>query len=353
MTPVLQNMLVIAATGALSFALLFWSHRRLAQERWQIAAAIPLEKTPEGDWKGLNLTWYGFFTATSTAASTALFLLMAGSLGIEAGTIAGFSLALLAVCLPAAKIIARLVEGKRHTFTVGGAAFAGLTALLPLHWLFAHMGWFRPEITIFPILSAVAASYALGEGIGRLACISFGCCYGKSLEDAPAPLRRLFGNSGVTFHGSLKKAAYEGGLEGRPVIPVQGVTAFLYVSCALVGLLLFSFGFYAVSFIFCLLVTQGWRVLSERLREDYRGEGALSAYQKLSLIMIVFSIAGTFFGNASTVGAEPELFAGVRVLWSPLMILFIQTLWMIVFIYMGRSSITGSSIRFYLHDDRV
>ncbi|MFH1477455.1 MAG: hypothetical protein ABIH24_08210 [Verrucomicrobiota bacterium] len=32
------------------------------------------------------------------------------------------------------------------------------------------------------LLGAVAPAYALGKGIGRLACISFGYCYGR-----PAP----------------------------------------------------------------------------------------------------------------------------------------------------------------------
>jgi hypothetical protein len=35
---------------------------------------------------------------------------------------------------------------------------------------------------IVPALAAVMIAYTFGEALGRLACISFGCCYGVSIS---------------------------------------------------------------------------------------------------------------------------------------------------------------------------
>ena len=42
------------------------------------------------------------------------------------------------------------------------------------------------------VLAALAIGYILGEGLGRLACLSFGCCYGKPLDQCGKVVSILF-----------------------------------------------------------------------------------------------------------------------------------------------------------------
>jgi hypothetical protein len=68
---------------ALTFAAIFaWAFRVLPREHWQILAALPRHKTETGEWQGLNLTFYGFFQATSnTLGIVVLFVLLGGGGG--------------------------------------------------------------------------------------------------------------------------------------------------------------------------------------------------------------------------------------------------------------------------------
>ena len=68
----------------------------------------------------------------------------------------------------------------------------------------------------------MAIAYVLGESIGRLACLSFGCCYGMPLRDAKPPVARLFKNHNLVIGGSTKKAAYASGLADEPLDPGAG-----------------------------------------------------------------------------------------------------------------------------------
>ena len=186
-------------------------------------AAVPVAKAADGSWRGVNLTFYGFFSATGTAFGFAIMLLLLASVGIPASIAILLALLVLLVCVPASRVIAGLVERKRNTFTVAGAAFVAslvfpllVLALQPLAAKVLHH-----EIAVLPILAAAAISYVLGESIGRLACLSFGCCYGMPLRDAKPAIARLFQKHNLVIHGSTKKAAYASGLAGEPLIPVQ------------------------------------------------------------------------------------------------------------------------------------
>ena len=62
------------------------------------------------------------------------------------------------------------------------------------------------------------------EGLGRLACISFGCCYGVALREAH-PSRDVFSIAGTLFFsGSMKKISSASGLEWKQVIQIQALT---------------------------------------------------------------------------------------------------------------------------------
>src|SRR5690606_20826925 len=119
--------------------------------------------------------------ATAYAVSTAVFLILIASVGVPLTVGLLAVVLLLLICAPASQLIAWAVEGKRYGFTIGGASFVGLFAtplvLIGLdRFLGPLLGFSLP---LAPSLAAMAIAYVLGEGLGRLACISFGCCYGK------------------------------------------------------------------------------------------------------------------------------------------------------------------------------
>lgn len=279
----------------LLFALLLalylgWGIKVLPKERWQFFAALPLRQGEDGAWQGLNLTWYGLLTANAYAVAVAVLFLLLGAINIPFTGTAVLATLLLALCVPASRLVARVVEKKAHTFTVGGAVFVGVllapgVVLLVNRTLGPILGFHLP---LPAALAALIIAYAFGEGLGRLACISFGCCYGRRLGAAPLWIQRLCKGRSFTFRGKTKKIAYAGGMEGEEVLPVQALTAILYSGCGLVGILLFLHAHFAAAFLLTLLVTQGWRVLSEILRDDERGGGRFSAYQLMGLTAILY-----------------------------------------------------------------
>jgi hypothetical protein len=162
-----------------------------------------------------------------------LFLLtLAASGGVPAAPMLAVLLGLLVLCVPASRLVARVVEKKRHTFTIGGAFFCGLLAALPLILLVsgacARLG--RPTLEPWVLLAALAIGGVLGEGLGRLACISFGCCYGRPLDECGHLTRALLAPIAFVFSASTRKAVYEGGLAGVRLVPVQGLTAAVVAS---------------------------------------------------------------------------------------------------------------------------
>src|SRR5215510_1804346 len=345
-------LLVLATLFAALFA---WAFRALPQERWQFLAVMPVGKTAAGEWQGLNLTFYGFFMATSNALATAIVFTLLGAIGVTANAVFALSAITFALCWPASKLIARVVEKKAHTFTVGGAVFAGG---LMAPWIIEALNATRAmalggEIPVVPALAAMSVAYAYGEGLGRLACISFGCCYGKSLDQLSPRIRRLFESFSFTFAGATKKVAYEGSLEGVRVAPVQAITAVVFIVIALAGAYLFLKSYFTASLYIAAAGTQVWRFLSEKLRADMRGKSQkISAYQVMALLMAPYAAAVVliFSGGQTEI---PEIAAGLGLLWNPAVLLFCQALWLAVFLITGRSMVTGSKLSFFVHVDRV
>jgi hypothetical protein len=261
---------------------------------------------------------------------------------------------MLGCCVPASRLVARIVEKKSHTFTVGGAVFVGILitpfAIALINRTLGQMLAFH--IPVMSAYAAIAIAYAFGEGLGRMACISFGCCYGKPLATSSGLLQRLFVGRGFVFFGSTKKIAYAGGLEAVEVIPIQAVTAVLYSVCGLVAAGLYLTSHETVAFLFATITTQGWRSFSETLRADYRGEGRISAYQIMGIIGVLYAIAAACLLTEKSAVA-PDLSAGLASLWSPALILFLQGIWMTIFLYTGRSTVTGATLSFFVHRDRI
>ena len=342
--------LFVLAVAGLAALILAWAFRALPREEWQILAAIPRRKQAEG-WVGVNLTYYGALAASGYAIGLAFFLLLCGAVGWPVEMAIGVLASVLGLCVPASKWIARLVEGKKHTFTIGGATFLGFL-ILPVAVLIAER-FFLPALpfgsTVLPGVAAGTIAYVFGEAIGRLACISFGCCYGKPLpDDAPSWMRRL----AMRFQGRTKKISYASGLEGVPVIPVQALGSVFLMSLALLSVWLFLHSGFAAALGVALIGSQAWRFGSEFLRADERGGGRLTAYQRMSLGMAVAGGVLCFL----PIGSAPfgaDLGSGLEALWNPAVILFLQLVWMVVFLFMGWSQVTGSTLSFHVHEDRV
>lgn len=350
----MAEILFLFISSLLIVLLLRWGFGHLPRERWQMLAVIPHKKDHDGQWQGINLTYYGFFIATAQLLAVILLLILVGAAGISLeGTVIVIA-ALLAACLPAARIIAIVVEKKRHTFTVGGASFVGIL-IAPWLVLLVERSLnpiFPCHLPVLPVLAAMAAAYTLGEGLGRLACISFGCCYGKPLRDCHPLLQRLFAGTPVIFEGHTKKAIYEGRLAGEPLFPIQAITCILYCLTALAGSALFLAGRYAAAFLLCSVVTQLWRVVSETLRSDFRGFAKISAYQKMAGLAVIYVllINALFPGVPPT---APAVGHGLGLLWQPGIIIGLQVLWLIFFVVFGRSTITSATLSFQLLKDRA
>jgi hypothetical protein len=350
----MQPEIFVLTLGAVLVGLFFWGFKTLPGERWQVIGCLLSEKNPDGAWKGLNLTYYGFFNATAYLSAALLFFILMGSLSVPVFGALAILTAVLAICMPASKLIAFWVEGKANTFTVGGASFVGL---ITAPWIIqfineemgVRMGFNAPVLSV---LAAISTAYAVGEGIGRLACISFGCCYGKPLSACHPLLQRIFEGRAFIFSGQTKKIAYAHHLDGQEVIPIQAVTALLLTGAGILGCYGFLKGFYFATFAGLLVVTQAWRALSELLRADYRGTGRITAYQVMALLSILYTFLLLAFFPADG-GEIPDLMAGLLALWDPGVILFFELLWIAAFIHTGRSRVTGSTVRLHVVKENI
>jgi len=347
----------VLTLGGIFSVLFIWAFRHLPGERWQFIAAVPLKKNGDGSWHGVNLTYYGFFNANAYLMAVLTLFVLLGAVGVPPSATLAFTFVLLAACMPASRLVARLVENKRFTFSIAGAAFIGLIISPWLAWLVDRMlgvplGFHLP---VTAAMAAVSVAYAIGEGLGRLACISFGCCYGKPLSALSPLIRRMLMGRAFTFQGKTKKIAYADRLEGEKVVPIQALTAVLYTGIGLLGVYCYLKGYFRSAFLIPLFITQGWRFLSEFLRADYRGGGGVTAYQKMCLAAMTYAGVVSAATGALTLTATgaPNLSAGIASLWHPALILFFQGLWVLSFLYTGKSQVTMAHLTFKVRRDRI
>jgi hypothetical protein len=333
---------------------LWWGFKSLPREKWQIMAVLPRHKTGTG-WQGLNLTYYGLLSANAYTFAVILFLILATAARIPLPGVCLFVAGVLAVCLPASKIIARIVEKKKGTLTVGGAVFAGILVSPVLVFLINRIPGPVMVAPLQPLvlLSAVSIAYAFGEGLGRLACLSFGCCYGKPLDQCHPCIQKLFSRFYLVFTGPLKKITYSSGYDGQKVLPVQIITAALYTGTGLAGTALFLNGYFRFAFLITLAITQIWRFVSEFLRADFRGNLTISAYQIMALATLGCAGAMALLLPMDGSLPLPRLQEAVSVLWNPWMVLFVQGVCAAAFLHTGKSVVTGSSIFFHVEKTRV
>src|SRR5262249_9349250 len=176
-------------------------------------------------------------------------------------------------------------------------------------------------------------------------CISFGCCYGVSIDAAHPAVQKLLGGRHFVFSGEMKKISYASGMQGIQVVPIQAMTSIIYILPGLIATFLFLKGSFGVAFMLTIAVTQGWRLPSETLRADYRGGGRISPHKSMGFLAFLppFPFLPLLPAEAFPTVAPP---AGMEAAWHPAVVLFLQGLWALVFLLLGKSMVTGAEISF-------
>ena len=342
----MENLLFILGVGIVLFVLAVWGFKFLPNEKWQVLSTVPIMKAADGKWNGLNLTYYGFFNGVAVTIATAIMVILLGAASIPMGGTLLFFLGTAVFAAPAAKIVARIVEKKPCTLSIVMAPWIalGVRKLFIMQQL--------PAIDVIVLLAAVSIAYSFGEGIGRLSCISFGCCYGKPVSKLPTSVQFLFKHLNFVYHGETKKISYASQMEGEAILPIQGITSIIYFISGLAGTYLFLTGHFYVAFLLTLATTQIWRVVSEFFRADYRGEGTFSAYQYMAFISVIYSV-----GIAYWFGMEPTLLidirSGLNTMWDLPVILCLQGLFIAVFFMTGRSKIISAELSFQVQHEHI
>jgi hypothetical protein len=332
-----------------------WGFRNLPKEGWQIALAVPARTNgAEGRyWPAINFTVYGVISSLAYGLSLLVFIFLISAAGQPLLPASVFGALLLAVGIPASKLVARWVEGiPGHT--IGGAVFAVLLAAVPAMWLTKLIGQalaltpFDPGI----LMAAACISYALGEAIGRLACLSFGCCYGRPIAQCTSLQRALYSRFTETYRGRFKKIAYAGGLTDRPVIAVQSIASAVLFVLFLVSLWLFWKGMFAVSIVVALGLSQLWRAYSEQLRADFRGREGFTLYQAMAIVGALLSVcfAQLYVNDVASTVHTLSAVRGWRIVTQAEVIIPCQLLALLILRYMGRSSVTSSRLELLLHE---
>ena len=125
------EVMFVAGLAGVLFGVLAWGVKTLPSERWQMIAAVPLTKQGNGEWQGLNLTYYGFFSATASTFGVAMTIVLLASVATPVLVVVAVIAVMLAICVPASKVLAWVIESKRNTFTIAGAAFLASLLLPP------------------------------------------------------------------------------------------------------------------------------------------------------------------------------------------------------------------------------
>jgi hypothetical protein len=165
--------LFVIALALIFGCVLAWGFTVLPREQWQILASIPIARDGRGGWHGLNLTWYGVLSASANVIGTALSLVLLEALQIPLGMALCLVATTLAVSVPAAKWVARLVEKKRSTFTVAGASLLGFSLGPWIAW--AHLRFWPglsadSSLLVIPTFACMCAGY--GSATVRPMCCS-------------------------------------------------------------------------------------------------------------------------------------------------------------------------------------
>lgn len=132
----------------------------------------------------LTVHTYGFFIALAFLAGMLWTMREAGQRGLPAQYVPDFSFYIILGSIIGARIMYVLLNPSYFLknplealmFWKGGLVFLGGAIVATfLGYLFLR----RKKQPVWPWLDALAPGLALGQAVGRLGCISAGCCYGK------------------------------------------------------------------------------------------------------------------------------------------------------------------------------
>lgn len=351
----MEKVIFISVLGIYLISIVYFGIKNLHKERWQFFAVIPVRKVSDNQWIGMNITYYGIINGLAYITGVYIFIFLTSGFDIPYNYIILSIILILSICMPASKIVARIVEGKKNTFTVGGASFVG-SIISPIVFLIIFNHYYQDiEKTmqiLMPVISVLSISYNLGEGVGRLACLSFGCCYGKPVKELNGWFRRFFEIINVVFTGKTKKVSYASSLDGEPLVPVQGMAVILYVTTAFIGIILFLYGYYITSFLITVMIGQFFRLFSEFFRADYRGESKFSIYQWMSMITIFYSLIIAFIFR-KVVFVDHDIARAFKVSLGNNVFILIIVIFFLVLVYTGLSKVTGSKITFYVKEEEI
>lgn len=143
---ILSHFMFVFGIAVVLAAVYTWCFQNLSKERWQIIGAVPVYKGTDGRWQGVNFTYYGFFNAVAVTLAVVMVFVLLAAADLSPPVVGGIVVGVVCLFTPASKWIARLVEHKKYTFSIGGASFAGLVAtpmlLLGINAIPAY--WRRP-----------------------------------------------------------------------------------------------------------------------------------------------------------------------------------------------------------------
>lgn len=330
--------------------------RIFPKEKYQFIAAIPKKK--EGSlWKSINYTFYGFITATSIVFALSIFYVLMLLQNYEIFMIAFVVFPVMIIAFLSVKFLTTLIEGKKHVFSVGAALFVSfISAPFIVYVVNKFPGtYFNSKIDFIYFMAAASVAFLFGEGTGRMACVSFGCCYGKPVKNLSSFWQWLFKNVNFVFEGKTKKISYTSGYDGIEVVPVQAITSVFCSAAGVAGLAMILNGYVQQAFLFSSVFVFFWRFISEFLRADYRGGTKISAYQIFSIIAIVYICLITFFGSQYFQMSFPKynIVDAFEKFWTANTLLLFQFIWIFSFVFFGRSTVTESTIEFSIKKDCI
>ncbi len=319
--------------------IILWGLKNFHKDNYQFLVVIPYKKLKDNVYRGLNITFYGIITAFSYTVSVFIFISLIKLIEFPEEGAYFLVIVILVVGFPSSKILAYLIENRKNTLTVGGAIF--VSAIISVPTVFLVIVYLNLDINQYflPILTSLSISATLGEGIGRLACLSFGCCYGKPMKQInflPSLLK-------VKFNSSTKKAVYDSNYVNVELLNIQGLVVIVYTFIALSSILLFISQKYYIAFILTFIIPPLIRFFSEFLRDDHRGSTKISIYQVFSIIL---SLYGLFFLLLFYKRFNTVIELNINLTYSLIDLVVLASIFFITFWHTGISKVTDSEIKF-------
>jgi phosphatidylglycerol:prolipoprotein diacylglycerol transferase len=195
--------------------------------------------------------------------------------GVSLGTFASLALVASALVVFGSWLLAQLLDFRLLLESPREAlrrpVFASWGGLLMVPLVFAIFSW-HSGLELLALVDAFALSMPIGHAVGRLGCLSYGCCYGR-------PTRQRLA---ITYRNPLAKAVRIGGHQHVRLHPTAlyeaildlgilvAVTAALFLGMPLgvpsaLALMAYGFGRFAIEF----LKDNGGRILRSRFSVNH------------------------------------------------------------------------------------